>query len=103
MAHGRRREGHALAGDADHAIPLLRGEVAWCGDVPVRGEPVLIDWMMDQLHDRLLLGQILEQKSDHDGACAQYAAILSRLGNVKPKSVTADKARARSKVLACNK
>jgi serine/threonine-protein kinase len=44
---------------------------------------------------------MLEQKSDRDGACAQYAAILSRWGNAKPKSVTADKARARSTALAC--
>ena len=43
----------------------------------------------------------LEQKSDRGGACEQYAAILRRWGGAKPRSITADKARARSKALAC--
>lgn len=58
-------------------------------------------WIMSGLQDRLLLGRVLEETGDRDGACAQYAAILFRWGNAKPKSVTADKARARSKALSC--
>jgi serine/threonine-protein kinase len=92
---------YALTGDADRAIPLLRGAAACCGDVPKAREAVAIDWIMDQQHDRLLLGQMLEQKSDRDGACAQYAAILARWGNAKLRSVTADAARVRSKALSC--
>jgi serine/threonine-protein kinase len=92
---------YALSGNADRAIPLLRGAAAWCGEVPQTTDAVVIDSIMDQMHDRFLLGQMLEQKSDRDGACAQYAAILARWGNAKPKSVTADKARGRRNALVC--
>jgi serine/threonine-protein kinase len=69
--------------------------------VSADGAPVTNDWIVDAMHDRFLLGQMLEQTSDRDGACAQYASILARWGNAKPRSVTADRARARSKALAC--
>ncbi|MGD0528883.1 MAG: protein kinase [Polyangiaceae bacterium] len=92
----------ALTGDADGAIPLLRQGAARCGEVPYgHRASVPIDWMMDQMHDRLLLGQMLEQKSDRDGACGQYASVLARWGSAKPRSITAEQARARSKTIGC--
>ena len=92
---------YALVGDAGRAIPLLRGEEAWCGEVPDTMAPVSIDTQVVRMRCHLLLGQMLEQNSDRVGACAEYAAVLSRWGNAKPRSVTAEKARARSKALAC--
>jgi serine/threonine-protein kinase len=85
---------HGLAGDADRAIPELREAIAWCGEV---GNVDLVG----TLRSRLLLGQMLEQKADRAGACEQYVAILKRWGDARPRSVTAEKARARSKALAC--
>jgi serine/threonine-protein kinase len=93
---------YALTGDVAHAIPLLQGAVLRCGEVPAVHALVPIDWIMDKMHNRLMLGLMLERTSDHDGACEQYAAVLSRWGSAKPKSITADKARARSKALACS-
>ena len=70
----------ALAGDVDGALPLLRAEAARCGTALSNPDVEGIDAEVQQVQDRLLLGQMLDQKSDHEGACAQYAAILSSLG-----------------------
>jgi serine/threonine-protein kinase len=53
------------------------------------------------MHSTLDLGQALEATGDATGACGAYRKVLARWGNAKPKSVTADKARARSKALRC--
>jgi serine/threonine-protein kinase len=100
-AWGNEGRVYALAGDADRAVPLLRKAVAACGEAPGGGLPVAIDWIVDGVHDRWLLGQMLEQTSDKPGACAQYAEVLARWGAAAPRSVTADKARARRKALGC--
>jgi hypothetical protein len=50
-----------------------------------------------------LLGDLLEKKHDTPGACAAYARVLSRWGHAKPRSVTGDAAKARSKALGCDK
>ena len=91
----------ALVGDADGAVPLLRAAIAWCGGVPDDQEPKAFDSTTDAMRDRLLLGQILEQKGDAAGACEQYGGVLARWGSAKPRSVTDDAARARSKALGC--
>ncbi len=83
---------HALAGDAERAIPELRAAVTSC--FGPRG-------LLARMRQRLLLGQMLERRSDRDGACEQYAAVLARWGHAKPRSVTANKARARSEALGC--
>jgi serine/threonine-protein kinase len=92
---------YALAGDAGRAVPLLSKAVASCGETPGNLLPVTIDWIVDHVRDRFLLGQMLEQTSDKGGACAQYSAVLARWGAAAPRSVTADRARARSKALGC--
>ena len=50
-----------------------------------------------------LLGEALEAKGDKDGACVAYGEVLVHWGNAKPRSVTADKARAHMKTLGCSK
>lgn len=91
---------YALAGEGDRATPLLQAAVRWCGDVPRTSEPLPIDWLVDGARDRFLLGQALEA-SDHEASCAQYTSVLARWSNAKPRSVTAEKARARSRALGC--
>jgi serine/threonine-protein kinase len=49
-----------------------------------------------------LLGEVDEEQGDRDAACSAYRTVLSRWGNAKPRSVTADKARARAKGLGCS-
>jgi serine/threonine-protein kinase len=90
-----------LAGDAERAEPLLRAATAWCGSaLPL--QPLLeADWRIARIRDFATLGELLEKKGDKGGACARYAAVLARWGKAKPRSVTADKARARSKALGC--
>jgi hypothetical protein len=89
--------------NVDGGLPLLRAEAARCGTVSTGYFLKGIDADVQGLQDRFLLGQLLEQKTDRDGACAQYAAVLARWGHAKPRSVTAEKARSRSKALGCDK
>jgi serine/threonine-protein kinase len=86
--------GHVLrlAGRVDEAISHLRRAVATCLDP---------HYIFDQTWAAEELGEALEAKGDKDGACAAYAAVLARWGHAKPRSVTADAARARAKKLGC--
>jgi serine/threonine-protein kinase len=92
---------YALSGDAEHAVQPLRLEAAWCGPVPSGFQPVEVGPAIRVWQDRLLLGQALEQTGDREGACTAYGAVLARWGAAKPRSVTAEKARARARALAC--
>jgi hypothetical protein len=63
-------------------------------------------WVSDTIwwmRAHVLLGQALEQSGDTVGACAAYAVVRDRWKNAKPRSVTLDKARERSRALACPK
>ena len=51
----------------------------------------------------LMLGQALEQTGDTTAACSAYAVVLDRWRDAKPRSVTLDKARERSRALGCPK
>jgi serine/threonine-protein kinase len=51
--------------------------------------------------EHLLRGRLDEEDGNKPSACAHYAKILERWGHAKPRSVTADEARARSKALGC--
>jgi eukaryotic-like serine/threonine-protein kinase len=88
-----------LAGDVAAAIPLLRQESAWCGDTG--NIPLPIAWTIPWIRDNFYLGQALEQQGDKPGACAAYAKVLTRWGHAKPRSVTAEKVRERTKALGC--
>jgi serine/threonine-protein kinase len=91
----------ALAGETEKAIPYLRANAAWCG--PEYNWSATYDtahWVT-QMQLRLVLGRALEQSGDRAGACDAYAAVLARWGHAKPRSVTADEARARATKLGC--
>jgi serine/threonine-protein kinase len=85
--------GHAylLAGRVGDAVPPLKAGAASC--------TVLGDNLANThaWHD---LGVALEP-SDHAGACQAYGVVLARWGHAKPRSLTADDARVRSKALGC--
>jgi serine/threonine-protein kinase len=48
-----------------------------------------------------LLARAHEERGDKAEACAGYATVLREWGQAKPRSVTADAARARAKKLKC--
>jgi serine/threonine-protein kinase len=86
--------GHAylLAGKPHQALPYLRRAVGACAD---------FDAPLAHTRAALDLGEALEATRDKAGACEAYGKVLARWGHAKPRSVTADKARARSKALGC--
>ena len=53
------------------------------------------------VHAHLYLGELDEQSGDKPSACAHYAKVLDRWGRAKPRSVTADEARAHATKLGC--
>jgi serine/threonine-protein kinase len=83
-----------LAGRVDEAIPHLQRAQHAC---------FTPDFVPSHQISAELLGEALESKGDKDGACAAYGEVLVRWGNAKPRSVTADKARAHMKTLGCAK
>jgi serine/threonine-protein kinase len=52
--------------------------------------------------EHLLRGRLDEEDGNKAGACGHYSRILERWGHAKPKSVTADEARARATKLGCS-
>jgi hypothetical protein len=74
-----------LAGDLDGAIGAAEPVVRTCFWDGTRN-----------LRAALILGRAREAKGDTAGACEAYARVLSRWGSAKPRSVTADAARARA-------
>jgi serine/threonine-protein kinase len=81
---------HLLGGDAAGAVPLLKRAVRNC-------QP--LDHALALVRAHALLGEALEATGDKAGARAEYDALLARWGSAKPKSVTADKVKARRKAL----
>jgi serine/threonine-protein kinase len=81
-----------LAGHNDEAEPHLRRSVSAC-----------FRWHELPAHQRasLALGEILEAKGDKAGACTSCLEVLAHWGSAKPRSVTADAARAHAKKLGC--
>jgi serine/threonine-protein kinase len=49
----------------------------------------------------LHLGDALASKGDTASACAAYRVVLDRWGSARPRSVTADQARAHAASLRC--
>jgi tetratricopeptide (TPR) repeat protein len=87
--------GHTLVlgGREEEGISYLRAGTSSC-DAGV--SPILLfrghAWLADALAGR----------GDVAGACAEYATVLGRWGHAKPRSVTADHARARRQALGCD-
>ncbi len=88
--------GHALllAGRNDDALPRLDQATHAC-DLLGQGWP--------HLRAAYDLGRVREARGDTAGACAAYGAVVARWGSAKPRSVTGEKALARSKALRCGK
>jgi tetratricopeptide (TPR) repeat protein len=82
-----------LTGRVDDALPLLRRAAASC---------LAIDFPIAHTRASFLLGQALETKGDTPGACAAYGVVRARWGAASPKSVTAERARARLAALGCS-
>jgi serine/threonine-protein kinase len=83
---------YLLAGDTRLAIGHLTRAVAGCD---------VYQSTIDHVRAALNLGRALEQTGDTKGACDAYGKVLAQWGHAKPKSVTADAARDRSKALGC--
>jgi eukaryotic-like serine/threonine-protein kinase len=84
---------YTLSGRASEAVPMLERMVKSCYAL-----------MAPILHTRAAyhLGLALEASGDREAACGAYAKVLERWGNATPPSVTAAKARERSRSLRCS-
>jgi serine/threonine-protein kinase len=82
-----------LAGREDDARPRLEDIARTCSYVLLNTR----NWA----HAHLYLGELDEQAGDKPSACAHYAKVLERWGHAKPRSVTADEARAHATKLGC--
>jgi serine/threonine-protein kinase len=81
-----------LSGRHAEAAALLRQVTRDCG--------VLND-AVGHTAAHLALGRALEEEGDTAGACAAYRVVLARWGNARPRSVSAETARARAVALGC--
>jgi len=85
-------QAYLLAGRIDEAIAWLEPAAAACD---------VLREAFNAVHAHLWLAEAREQKGDTAGACTEYAAVLARWGAAKPRSVSADEARAHQKSLGC--
>ena len=83
---------YLLAGRVDDALTPLRAGASSC--------TVLADSIANTRGWRDL-GAALETRGDHAGACQAYGVVLSRWGHARPRSLTAEDARTRSRALGC--
>jgi serine/threonine-protein kinase len=83
---------YLLTGRTDEAITWLGQATQSCAT---------LQFPFEQTRAFLWLGQAKESKGDTKGACGAYRVVLDRWGHAKPKSVTADQARARVSALRC--
>lgn len=83
---------YLLAGRTDEAIAWLGQATQSC---------TALKFPFEQTRAFLWLGQAKESKGDTKGACGAYRVVLDRWGQAKPKSVSADQARARVSALGC--
>ena len=83
---------YLLAGKVDLALPYLQRAARSCS---------ALDHPLTQTAAHLHLGTALEALGDRPAACAAYRTVLERWGSAKPRSVSADAARARARALGC--
>ncbi|HTQ43098.1 MAG TPA: serine/threonine-protein kinase [Polyangiaceae bacterium] len=88
-------EGHVrlLAGDVAGALPLLEHGAGVC---------LALTHPVERVRAQLDLGAAREASGDRDGACKAYASVVARYGAAKPRSVTAEQAKARAAHLGCS-
>jgi serine/threonine-protein kinase len=82
-----------LAGHVDEALKWLEPAASSC---------FAIDHPIAHTRAQLSLGLARERASDVAGACEAYSRVLARWGKSKPRSVSADRARERMRVLKCH-
>jgi len=83
---------YLMAGRTDDALVWLGQATQSCAT---------LQFPFEQTRAFLWLGQAKESKGDTKGACGAYQVVLDRWGQAKPKSVSADQARARVSALGC--
>jgi serine/threonine-protein kinase len=93
-----------MAGKLDEALPVLKRAAARCSILPIDGGGW--SWWRGYqpfayVRSHLWLGHALEAKGDRAGACRAYGEVLHRWEGAKPRSITADEARERARVLGC--
>jgi serine/threonine-protein kinase len=81
-----------LAGRVDDAVPHLRRAARSCYGC---------EYTLSHQTAARMLGEALEQKGDRAGACEAYAEVLAHWGRARPRSVTADEARAHARAIGC--
>ncbi|MDI1448656.1 serine/threonine-protein kinase [Polyangium sp. 6x1] len=82
-----------LAGKKDEALPYMERAFKRCDR---------FHHVLSALRADLLYGRALEARGDTAFACDVYGTILTRWGKAKPRSVTAEEARKRVRVLHCD-
>ena len=90
-----------LAGQPAAAVEPLRAAANSCGILTAELRPAFYESTIWWMRAHVLLGQALEQTGDTHGACAAYAVVMDRWRNAKPRSVTLEKAKERSRALGC--
>jgi eukaryotic-like serine/threonine-protein kinase len=93
---------YLLAGRVDDALPLLKQESQRCEAVGrLRLDAPNLLATINFMHAHLLYGQALEAKQEKASACSAYGVVQTLWQNAKPRSVTLDKAKERSRALGC--
>jgi hypothetical protein len=92
-----------LSGQPEKAIEPLRVAANSCGILMNDLVPAFYESTIWWMRAHVLLGEALEKTGDPTGACAAYAVVMDRWRNAKPRSITLEKARDRSRALACAK
>lgn len=89
---------YLLVGQPEVAAPWLERAANTCRIIDGNEQR---SYVASTIHAANELGLAREALHDIPAACAAYARVLERWGDAKPKSITADAARARMKALAC--
>lgn len=96
---------HTLAWAGVGPARLLTGKTdeatSWLSDVTK--SCLVLEFPVEHTQAYGWLGRAYEAKHDKSKACAAYRVVLDRWGKARPKSVTADKARERTKLLGCKR
>jgi serine/threonine-protein kinase len=86
-------EVEGLGGELEAAIPHLEQSVARCD---------LLDLSWERMRSAMILGSLREKGGDRKLACKAYDIVLRAWGAARPRSITAEAARARAKALHCD-
>ena len=84
---------YLLGGMVDEALPELESAAKNCAWL--YGHPI------EHMRAWFFLGEARAAKGDKEGACRAHDSLIERWGRAKPRSVTADRARARRIALGC--